>query len=167
MRSGLMFFGAMVLTGVLGAVPVQVAGQNTAPAEEEAMRKLIAGFAEAWNNHDAQGMAANWAEDGDYTGPEGQYVKGRAAIEAFLTDAHSYGNFATSKLAATTKDFRFIAPEVAVVNADIEITGQRDFFDKPVPAQKAVSTWVFLKKDGKWLTAVYRAFVPPPPPPPE
>jgi len=167
MSGGLMFFGAMVLTGVLGAVPVQLAGQNAAPADEEAMRKLIAGFAEAWNNHDAQGMAACWAEDGDYTGPDGQYVKGRAPIEAFLADIHTWGNFATSKFAVTTKSLRLLTPDVAVANADIEITGQRDFFDKPVPPQKAVSTWVFLKKDGKWLTAVYRAFVPPPPPPPE
>ena len=58
---------------------------------------------------------------------------------------------------------RFLNPDVAVVNMTQEISGARDELDKPLPAQKVVATSVLVKKDGKWLTSVYRAFFPPPP----
>lgn len=156
-----------VVVAALGAASAGARGQDTPKQEEEALRKVAADFAQAWNNHDAQAMAMCWAEDGDYIGPDGQQIRGRASLEAFFADTHSWGTFGTSKLAVTGKDVRLLAPTVAVLNAEIEITGQRDFFDKPVPPQKAISTWVLVKKDGKWWAAVYRAFIPPPPPPPE
>lgn len=154
-----------VTVGVAVALAASVArAQGGSPQDEEAIRKLHQSFAEAWTNHDAQAMAMFWAEDGDFIGPDGQLNAGRSRIENYLAEAHT-GDFATAKLGIAVKGVRFLTPEVAVVNAEAEISGGRDWYDKPMASQKAISTSVVVKKDGKWLTAAYRLFVPPPPPP--
>ena len=146
----------------LGAVFSRAQGGSS--EDEQAIRKLHQNFAEAWTQHDAQAMSMFWAEDGDFIGPDGQLNSGRARIENYLAEAHT-GDFATAKLAITVKSVRFLKPDVAVVNAEAEISGGRDWFDKAIASQKAIATSVVVKKDGKWFTAVYRLFVPPPPPP--
>lgn len=155
----------VVMIGVavaLGAVFSRA--QSGSSEDEQAIRKLHQSFAEAWTQHDAQAMSMFWAEDGDFIGPDGQLNSGRARIENFLAEVHT-GDFATAKLAITVKSVRFLKPDVAVVNAEAEISGGRDWFDKTMASQKAIATSVVVKEDGKWFTAVYRLFVPPPPPP--
>lgn len=137
-------------------------GQGSPSEDDTALRKAQDDFATAWNNHDAQAMAMGWAEDGDWIGPDGNVAQGRAAVENLLAEAHT-GDSATSKIAIKVNSVRFLKPDVAVVDAECELTGMRDFFDKPLPTLKVLATTVAVKKDGKWRTAVYRAFVPPPP----
>ena len=155
-------------TGLLGLAIALAIGQAVArpeggsPQDEEALRKVQEGFAAAWNQHDAAAMSMFWAEDGDWTGPDGNTAQGRAAVENLLAEAHT-GDSATSKLAIKVNTIRFLKPDVAVVDAECQLTGARDELDKPLPAQKVVATSVLVKKDGKWQTAVYRAFIPPPP----
>ena len=155
----------VVMIGVSVAFgAVLASAQGGSSEDEQAIRKLHQSFAEAWTNHDAQAMAIFWAEDGDFIGPDGQFMSGRARIENYLAEAHT-GDFATAKLGITVKGIRFLKPDVAVVNAEAEISGGRDWYDKAMASQKAIATSVVVKKDGKWLTAAYRLFVPPPPPP--
>jgi uncharacterized protein (TIGR02246 family) len=153
------------MIGVAMALGASLAlAQGGSAQDEEAIRKLHQSFAEAWTNHDTQAMSMFWAEDGDFIGPDGQLIAGRSRIENYLAEAHT-GDFATAKLAITVKGIRFLTPEVAVVNAEAEISGGRDWYDKPMASQKAVSTSVVVRRDGKWSAAAYRLFVPPPPPP--
>ena len=155
----------VVMIGVAVAFGALLANaQGGSSEDEQAIRKLHQSFAEAWTNHDAQAMSMFWAEDGDFIGPDGQYMSGRERIENYLAEAHT-GDFATAKLAITVKSIRFLKPDVAVVNGEAEISGGKDWYDKPMASQKAIATSVVVKKDGKWLTAAYRLFVPPPPPP--
>ena len=154
-----------VMMGVVFALATGLAlAQSGSSQDEEAIRKLHQSFAEAWTNHDAQAMSMFWAEDGDFIGPDGTFIGGRAHIENYLAEAHT-GDFATAKLAITVKGVRFLKPDVAVVNAEAEISGGRDWYDKAMASQKAIATSVAVKTDGKWLTAAYRLFVPPPQPP--
>ncbi len=154
--------------GFLGLAIALAIGQAVArpqggtPQDEEALRKMQEGFAAAWNQHDAAAMSMFWAEDGDWVGPDGNLVQGRVAVENYLAESHT-GDWATSKLSVKVTGIRFLKPDVAVVNAEQEISGARDELDKPLPAQKVVATSVLVKKDGKWQTAVYRSFIPPPP----
>lgn len=46
-----------------------------------AVRKTADAFAAAFNKGDAKAMAAFWTKDGEYVGPDGETVRGRAAIE--------------------------------------------------------------------------------------
>jgi len=155
----------VVMMGVAFALGAGLAlAQSGSSQDEEAIRKLHQSFAEAWTQHDTQAMSMFWAEDGDFIGPDGQYMSGRARIENYLAEAHT-GDFATAKLAITVKGIRFLKPDVAVVNAEAEISGGRDWYDKAMASQKAIATSVVVKTDGKWFTAAFRLFVPPPPPP--
>ena len=149
----------MLTFGLAGA-----RAQGAPSQDEAALRKAQDDFATAWNNHDAQAMAMLWAEDGDWVGPDGGYIQGRQKIEDMLAEAHT-GDWAPSKITVKVLGVRFLKPDVGVDNAEQEITGARDFFDSALPAQKVSATSIMVKKDGKWQTAVYRAFVPPPPPP--
>ena len=158
-----------IVAGLLGLAIAVAVGQAVArpeggsPQDEEALRQAQEQFAAAWGQHDATAMTALWAEDGDWVGPDGNLVQGRAAVENYLAENHT-GDWATSKLSVKVTGIRFLKPDVAVVNMAQEISGARDWFDKPLPAQKVVATSVLVKKDGKWQTSVYRAFIPPPPP---
>lgn len=157
----------VVMMGVAFVMATGLAlAQGGSSQDEEAIRKLHQNFAEAWTNHDATAMSMFWSEDGDFVGPDGTSIGGRARIENYLAEAHT-GDFATAKLAITVKSIRFLKPDIAIVNAEAEISGGRDWFDKAMASQKAIATSVVVKKDGKWLTDAYRLFVPPPQPPPE
>lgn len=152
---------------VLAIVTASVAAprpatQGSSSQDEEAIRKAQDQFAASWNQHDAAAMANLWTEDGDWIGPDGNFMQGRTKIENYLAEAHT-GDWATSKNSLKVTGIRFLKPDVAVVNAEYEITGARDWFDKPIPVEKILATSVMVKQDGKWLNAVYRAFVPPPP----
>ena len=136
--------------------------EGGSPEDEAALRKVQDEFAAAWNQHDPTAMAKLWAEDGDWLGPDGYFVQGRAAVESYLSEAHT-GDWATSKNSIKVTSIRFLKPDVAAVNAEYSLTGARDWFDNAIPNQKILASSVLVKKDGKWLTSVYRAFVPPPP----
>jgi uncharacterized protein (TIGR02246 family) len=155
--------GLLGLTFLLTGAGSAAGPQTGSPEDEAALRKLQEEFAAAWNQHDPTAMAKFWADDGDWLGPDGYFVQGRAAVESYLSEAHT-GDWATSKNAITVTRIRFLKPDVAAVNAEYNLTGARDWFDNPIPNQKIVATSILVKKDGKWLTSVYRAFVPPPPP---
>lgn len=163
MRRTLSPAATMVLFATLWFALAAAGAQGGSSEDQAALRKAQDDFAAAWNNHDAQAMAMLWAEDGDWVGPDGNVAQGRPAVENLLAEAHT-GDSATSKVTIKVNGIRFLKPDVAVVNAECELTGMRDFFDKPLPTLKVIATTVAVKKDGKWQTAVYRAFVPPPPP---
>src|SRR3712207_2607477 len=51
--------------------------------DEEAIRKVLADFVEAWNKHDAKAFSLVFAEDADFTNVRGMSVHGRAEVEKF------------------------------------------------------------------------------------
>ena len=68
--------------------------------DEAPIRQLAEAFVAAWNEHDAAGMAAVFAEDADCVTLGGDWWRGRAAIEADLAGDHATV-FRASTLAAT------------------------------------------------------------------
>jgi len=148
---------------VLSRVEAAAGAEGGSPEDEAALRQVQEEFAAAWNQHDPTAMARFWAEDGDWLGPDGYFAQGRAAVESYLSEAHT-GDWATSKNTITVTSIRFLKPDVAAVNAEYNLTGARDWFNNPIPNQKILATSIMVKKDGKWLTSVFRAFIPPPPP---
>lgn len=53
------------------------------PADETAVRNLVAAFKDAFNAHDAKAFAALFAEDADFINWRGMPAHGRAKIEEF------------------------------------------------------------------------------------
>jgi uncharacterized protein (TIGR02246 family) len=134
--------------------------------DETAVRDHCATFVAAWNHHDPKAMAATWAEDGNLINPSGRIAANRAEVEKLLTDEHSTFMRGTT-YATPTITVRFVAPTVAVTDWTSEITGMHDPKGAELPVFKHRVVAVMVKKDGKWSTAMVRAYadLPPPPPP--
>ena len=85
-----------------------------AAGDEEAIQKRLDEFVAAWNNHDAEAMAALWAPDGDLINPFGRVAKGRPEVEKLFIDEHaSFTKGTTYKV--TSSLVRVLGSEVAVL----------------------------------------------------
>lgn len=133
---------------------------------EAAIRATDEAFAAAWNKHDAKAMAATWAKDGDLINPFGRVAKGRAEIETMIQDEHSKA-MKQSTYSPGTISIRFIEPEIAFVETDVEISGITGADGSTAPPLKVHVNRVVQKKDGKWWTVTARPVIYPPHPAPQ
>ncbi|MEV0647856.1 SgcJ/EcaC family oxidoreductase [Phytomonospora sp. NPDC050363] len=124
---------------------------NSRADDEAAVNAVLADSYKAWEAGDAEGMVADYTEDATAVMP-GSLREGRDAIR----DAMALG-FAGPLKGTSTHDrrlgIRFAGRDVAVVisEAGILFPGQKE-----VPeAGKVNCTWVFEKRDGRWLIAAY------------
>ena len=143
---------------VLMAIPAASSWANAKsnPADETAIKKLVASFSECFNRKDAPACAALYTEDGDFTSVRGESNHGRADIEkhyqavftTFLKNAHR-----TDKV----RTIRFITPTVASVDTDWELTGATspNGSDAPAATRQSLLIWTVTKHDGKWYITVF------------
>jgi uncharacterized protein (TIGR02246 family) len=131
-----------------GLVVVLAGGQAQQPAapvagdDQQAIRRAVAAYCDAFNKGDIQAIAAFWAPDAEYVDEGGATYKGRDAIVAlfrkFLTDLKG------AKMALNVKTLRFLRPDVALGEGTSEITLPDGTLDKG----RFTAAWV--KSDGKW-----------------
>ena len=145
---------AILLVSFSVAVP-KAQGQSIASdADFAAIRKTIDNFLAAFNRHDAQGWAAPFAEDGDFTNVTGLTRHGRKEVEERFA-----GLFATSLRDAhrtcTVRHIRFITPGIAAVDADWELVGSKASDGSENPVRKGLFTWVMNKQNGQWQFTVF------------
>jgi uncharacterized protein (TIGR02246 family) len=155
---------AILLCGAATAPPAK----STAPpskSNEAQIRERADEFAATWNKHDPTNLAYFWSVDGDLINPFGRKAKGLTEIQRLFQDEHSKG-MKDSTYTFTSMSVRFLAPELALVDGDAEISGVASP-DGTVATLKPHVTSVWRKSGGKWWIAAARAFiyVPPPPPP--
>jgi uncharacterized protein (TIGR02246 family) len=82
--------GWLAASGLM--TPTTLAQDRPAPADKgqdqpdsaqlAAVKKTAQAYAKAFNAGDAKALAALWTKDGEYVGPDGETIRGRAAIEA-------------------------------------------------------------------------------------
>jgi uncharacterized protein (TIGR02246 family) len=125
-----------------------------ATGDEELIRQVEQGQAEAWNKHDAKAYAALFSEDGDCVNVVGWWWKGRAEIEKKLTAAYA-SVFRESVLTITDVDIKFPAPDMATAHVRWRMTGARtpDGFPKP---EQGIQTQLLQKKNGQWLIVAFQ-----------
>jgi uncharacterized protein (TIGR02246 family) len=118
------------------------------------IKQCVAAWEDAWNRHDAHATAAAYVEDGDFSSTTGVPSHGWKELEAhyneifttFLKDAHRTD---------TVRSIRFLAPEIASVDIDWEMTGAKTRDGKDVPIRKGLLTWVVTKHNGRWMITIY------------
>ena len=165
MKTILIFVSLMcaALASGAGTQPAEKPGAS-APSDlenEVAIRKLYAGFTEAWNRHDARAMAQMWALEGDHYEPDGRSAEGRDAVELLFREEQATA-FKDSKLELTVDTVWFITPNVALVNGSYKIDGVRIPEGKQISIRKGHLTSVLLKEGGRWWVAASRAMIPAP-----
>ena len=128
---------------VVYTLPATVASAQSAyPAEEQAVRDVVARFYEGWNEHDVDKMVSIYAEDIDHINAFGELHKGKPAIREALKRFHA-GPGKNSRKTITIEKIRFIKPDVAVVQV------------RQQSAVGNIGTFVMSKESGEWLVVSF------------
>jgi uncharacterized protein (TIGR02246 family) len=131
----------MVLVAVPFARAAEKPGEKSQGGE---IRKAIATLEEIFNRGDAKSLATCWTPDGEFVGPRGERIDGRAKIEGAFRDflaAHP-----TSKLRLGVVSWRLVADDVALVDLVSEMTPAPEGLEA-----EPASTAVLVKREGRWL----------------
>ncbi|MBC8646282.1 MAG: SgcJ/EcaC family oxidoreductase [Thermoanaerobaculia bacterium] len=134
-----------------------------ADGDEAAIRKVHADFTAAWNRHDPAALAAIWSDNGDLVNPEGRWAKGKAEVQKNFAGEQG-GIFKSSTFTNIVTGVRFLAPNIAVVDASFEIQNATPP-NAPPMTQKGLYKAVMVKEGGTWRTASAMAMAPVAPPP--
>jgi uncharacterized protein (TIGR02246 family) len=127
--------------------------ESTANAkDEEAIQKVLAQQAEAWNRHDAKAFSMVFAEDADFTNVVGMSAHGRSEIEKFHAPMFAT-RFKDTHLKITNTKIRFIKPDVAAVDGWWEMTGAKTQ-GKEIPLRRGLLNFVMTKEGGHWFITV-------------
>jgi uncharacterized protein (TIGR02246 family) len=121
-----------------------VRGFAAPSADEAAIRKMVAGYVEAFNKHDAEALASYWSPDAVYLDrATGEEVVGRPEIAKRFTEL--FKDQPDEKMTVNTQSIRFVSPNVAVEQGiSTETVGKGEPEETPYTA-------VYIKRDGQWL----------------
>jgi uncharacterized protein (TIGR02246 family) len=126
-------------------------------ADEQPIKDRLQEFQSAWNKDETTAMAAVWAEDGTLINPVGIFAQGRDAIVKVFVQEHA-GVFKASKYETREVKIQWVTPDVAIVDATANISGVRGPDGAAAPDYLHHVTWVFVKKDSKWMAAAVRPY---------
>lgn len=124
------------------------------PADEQAIKQVIAAVLEAANRHDAKAGAQLFTNDADFVNVLGMRWKGASEIERSWRARFETGlKTATFKLVDV--QISFLKMDVAIAHSLTEITGFIDPNGQSVPPHNELSVRVLVKRDGKWLVRAF------------
>jgi uncharacterized protein (TIGR02246 family) len=153
---GVLSIVLLALAGPAFVVSQPVTTSGGTPEDEGAIRKLMADYAAAWNEHDATAVATLFTEDAELTNWRGTI---RAHGREQVRNAHApvfAGMYRQSKLTVTATRIRFYAPGVAVVHCDWDIANTIDYDGQSIiPLRQYVPVLIVTKSNGKWWIADY------------
>ncbi len=111
---------------------------------EAAIRKMVAGYVEAFDKHDAEALAKYWSPDAVYIDrATGEEVSGRDEIAKRF--AALFKDQPDSKMTVNTESVRLVSPNVAVEQGtSVETIGKNEPEEVPYTA-------VYVRRDGEWL----------------
>jgi uncharacterized protein (TIGR02246 family) len=148
------------LAAVIAALTVSVAAARAqTPADEQAIRSLMARTTDAFNKHDAKAWTAVCTPDARLVTVRGESMNGAAAIEKGLASI-----FATrgrnSKLRTLDVTVRFVRPDVALAHVTNEMSGVVSATGETQPPHTELSIRVVVKEGGAWkVTAFHNVIV--------
>ena len=162
-RPHAVFFGLALSMAFTASARCQVNSQV-----EDGIRNVLSGMEEAWNRGDAKAWARYFTRDAEFIDVAGTILDGRDRIErqhAELLGGMLRGSHLTQRL----RRIRVLQPEVAIVDADVELYGYQSL-PRGFPASGAVLSsrlkHVMVYANGTWwIVASQNTYVPPPPPP--
>jgi len=144
----------LLLSLLVGIAPAraQSAGSDVDAA---AIKQLIASNTQAFNQHDAHGVAADYVEDADFTNMRGASQHGRKSIEAFLAPLFAAGALKNANRTLAVRNIRFLTPTIAEVDIDSVLVGTTMPDGKENPPRKGLVNDIVSKQDGRWMITVF------------
>src|SRR5437588_9957055 len=144
----------LVIAGPLGVSLTRAAADKPAhsgaPEDEAAIKQVIAGFSEGWNNHDARAMCASLAEDVQWVSWRGDVSHSRKQVE----DDHATlfaGLYKNSHRTDTVKAIRYLTPELASVDNYWSMTGGKMRDGSGWPYRAGYVNFLMAKRGGRWV----------------
>ncbi|MER7727643.1 SgcJ/EcaC family oxidoreductase [Streptomyces sp. NPDC096323] len=119
--------------------------------DKAAIQAVLADSYKAWEKGDAEGMVADYTEDATAI-MTGALRDGREAIRESMALAFA-GPLKNTSTHNRQLGLRFVGGDAAIVVSEsgILFPGRTEVPD----AGKVNATWVFEKRDGRWLIAAY------------
>ena len=118
-------------------------------SDEQAVRHIETMWDEAWNRHDAAGLAELLVEDVDFVNVTGAWFKGRAQFKERMAKTHQ-GIFKNSQRRTLETRVKFLSPEIAVVHARWEMSGLSSPDGSSLKPWQGIITRVVKKWGDTW-----------------
>lgn len=137
--------------GTRAAAPPANTEQSADTAGEREIRDSAEAFAEAYNAHDAKGLAALFAPRAEFVDEDGRLIRGRDEIEKGFSELFQARSKATIQI--EVRSVRLLTPNIGIEEGIVR--------GIPVPDEPPnISSYVavHVKVDGKWLVGSVRDF---------
>lgn len=120
-------------------------------ADKAAIQAVLTASYQAWQDGDAQGMVADYTPDATAI-MTGSLRDSREVIRENMALAFG-GPLKDTSTSNKQLSLRFLGPDaaIAISESGILFGGETEVPD----ARKVNATWVFEKRDGRWLIAAY------------
>lgn len=152
--SALVFLlSSLLLIAAVGRAATPSPPDSGTPADESAIKQVVAGFSDGWNAHDAHAMCVSLAADVQWVNWRGEIAHTRQEVE----DEHAKlfaGLYKATHRTDTVKSIRFFAPDLASVDNYWTMTGAKTRDGADWPYRAGYATYIMSKRDGHWLIVV-------------
>lgn len=128
--------------------PSQESSQRS--ADDAALRKIVAGFSEGWNNHDAKAMCSDVADDVEWVAWSGGVANGRQAVIKTHVSAFSSVYKYTQRI-DTVKSIHYLGSDLASVDDYWTMTGSKRNDGSDWPYRAGYVNFLMAKRNGRWL----------------
>src|SRR5579862_2500130 len=131
-----------------------VAADDSANSREDAaLKQVVAGFSDGWNNHDAHAMCLSLADDVQWVNWRGEPLGTRQAVE----DEHARlfaDLYKNTHRTDTVKAIHYLGPDLVSVDNYWTMTGARTREGADWPYRAGYATLLMTKRGGRWIVIV-------------
>jgi uncharacterized protein (TIGR02246 family) len=123
-------------------------GQQIDTAKENTqIRQLIKNYEDAWNRHDAKGLADNYTVDATWVNWFGAYYKGRDDIQFHYQQVHTSYFKNTHYYTRAIEDITYSHPDIAISHVRTGLDGDERFPGQTFEFRRMI---VLVKRNGSW-----------------
>lgn len=116
--------------------------------DKKAIVQLVKNYENAWNRHDAKGLADNYSINATWVNWFGAYYIGKKDIQDHYDAVHTTYFKNTQYFTRSIEDITFVKPDVAIVHVRTGLTGDSRYPGQTFEFRRTI---VLTKYDGKWL----------------
>jgi uncharacterized protein (TIGR02246 family) len=143
------------LSLLLIACAACMAQTATNPADEAAIKNVVARYVDARDHKDAKATEALFTADADQLVSSGEWRKGRDAV---VRDTMASSEASGGKRTITVETVRFLTPDAALADGRYEIAGLAG-----AAPRRMWSTFLITRTRDGWRIAAIRNMLPAPP----
>jgi uncharacterized protein (TIGR02246 family) len=121
-----------------------------ATAERESIEQIIEDWRAGWELGDPRLAARAYADDADWTNAFGVTRRGRAAIEAALSEMFSKTHVMAGRDTVVGVEVRLVRRDVAVARTRVERTGQLTRSGEPMGTRQTTHLRVLEHSEAGW-----------------